>query len=70
VQIEFDALKYQNITMKVFDILGNEMHLENLKCNAGLNSIQINLSEYANGAYFIQLSSENKELYYGKVLKQ
>jgi len=70
VQLDFDAKQYQNIVLKIIDVLGNEMHQEIIKSMIGLNSVQINLSDYANGVYYIQLNADNKSLYYGKVLKQ
>jgi len=39
VQLDFDAMKYQNITMKVVDMLGNEMYQEPIRSNIGFNSI-------------------------------
>lgn len=70
VQLEFDVLKNQNITLKIVDIQGKQLYQELLKSNTGLNTIQINLRDYANGVYFIQLNTDGNNLYYGKVLKQ
>ena len=70
VQLEFDVLKNQNITLNIVDVQGKEIYNELLKSNTGLNTIQINLSDYTNGIYFIQLNTDGNNLYYGKVLKQ
>jgi uncharacterized repeat protein (TIGR01451 family) len=70
VQLEFNAISYQHITLKIIDVQGKEIYTESLKSNIGLNSVQLNLSAYANGVYFIQLNTDGNYLYYGKVLKQ
>ncbi|MFN8294883.1 MAG: T9SS type A sorting domain-containing protein [Chitinophagales bacterium] len=70
VQLEFNAKKQQDITLKIVDVQGKEIYIESLKSNTGLNNIQLNLSDYANGIYLIQLNTGGNNLYYGKVLKQ
>ena len=65
-----NLLQNKNYTLRIIDINGNLLSNENLKGNAGENNVSIDLSTYANGLYFIQVSDETGNLFYGKVVKQ
>ena len=65
-----NLLQNKNYTLRIIDINGNLLSNETLKGNAGENNVSIDLSNYANGLYFIQLADETGNLFYGKVVKQ
>jgi len=70
VQLSFDASFNQNLTVKIMNLQGNVIYQQDIKNQLGINAIELQLSEFANGIYFIQLNADNNNLYYGKVLKQ
>lgn len=70
VQLEFNSLLHQNINLSITDMQGKVIYTESLKGTTGVNSIQLNLSDYPNGIYFILLNTDNSNIFYGKVLKQ
>ena len=70
VQLQFDITGNKNISLNIIDINGKMLLQKNIQPTIGFNTIDINLSDYANGIYFIQLVSDNEKLYYGKVMKQ
>ena len=70
VQLEFDMLLQRNLQLKVIDVNGNELQSQLLQTNTGLNNILIDVSQYANGIYFIQINDASENRYYAKIVKQ
>lgn len=61
--IAFELFDKQQVSLKVFDILGQEVKmLENSVLNAGEQQYRINTNDLASGIYHIQLNIEGKQL--------
>jgi len=63
-------LLQRNLQLKVIDVNGNELLSQQLQTNTGLNNILIDVSQYANGIYFIQINDASENRYYAKIVKQ
>lgn len=58
--IQFSLGKKELITLKVYDILGNEVaELLNGKMNEGHQTVKFNAANFPSGTYFYQLKAEN-----------
>lgn len=58
--IRYQLPEYSNVTLKVYDILGNEMvTLVNQYKSPGKHEIEWNASEFASGVYYYRLQTDN-----------
>lgn len=70
VQLAMNLIQNKNYSLRIIDINGTILSNENIKGNIGENNLELNLRNYANGIYFIQIADEKVNLFYGKVVKQ
>lgn len=58
-----------NIEIQLFNISGQMLFSQKAQqFNAGLNSINLDVSDYKNGIYFVRLVSENAKVYSAKLI--
>ena len=64
--ISFSSKYPQDINIRIINIIGEELMLENLQYFTGEYSRSINLNRYATGIYFLEIETEkgiiNKKL--------
>jgi hypothetical protein len=58
-KIEFQIFRFENVTLKVYDIIGREVAtLVNEKLNAGKYEVHFDASKLSSGVYFYRLQTE------------
>ncbi len=58
--INYQLLRFSEVSLKVYDILGNELEtLVKEKQNAGIYQVEFDGSNYPSGVYFYKLTSGN-----------
>lgn len=61
VTIEFELSETKNASIEIKNILGQTVRMiSNNSFAKGINKVEIDLSEFSSGLYFVQLQSENK----------
>ena len=55
--IEFENTGSRTVQVQVVDLLGRLLHQETIATESGLNSYQLDVSQWANGVYFINLDN-------------
>ena len=58
----FEAIKKQRIEIRVINVIGEVVFKESLNNYEGKYNEKINLSKYSNGAYFLEIESENSTI--------
>ena len=61
VIVSYHSNTRSNYSLKVFDMIGKIIILENISAEEGYNSVELNLENVVKGIYFISLESENSE---------
>ena len=56
----FSTEQSENIEVRVFSMLGNQVYQAKTSTNSGLNTIQIDLTGVENGVYLVQVSNGSK----------
>jgi hypothetical protein len=68
--IEFDVAETKNNLIEIKNVLGQTVKtINNIASSKGINKIEIDVSEFSNGLYFVQLFNNNK-LVSTKFIKQ
>jgi hypothetical protein len=49
----------ENIEIQILNINGQVFETSNIQANFGVNELELNLSHYSNGLYFVKVSSSN-----------
>ena len=57
VSVEFENAGSSRVQVQVVDLLGRLLHQETIATESGLNSYQLDVSQWANGVYFINLDN-------------
>jgi hypothetical protein len=57
VTLRFNSIGEENYSIRLHDITGREVMMENGKAQGGMNNMVMDLSNYANGIYMLQLQS-------------
>lgn len=52
----------EDATVVIINLLGKEMHKENYNFNKGENNLQLDLSTYPKGMYYVKIIGQNKQL--------
>ncbi|MEP7169588.1 MAG: T9SS type A sorting domain-containing protein, partial [Bacteroidota bacterium] len=69
ITIKFEFSKAQNIQLNIYNVLGEEIYSSKENYSGGEFSREINLKQFCNGIYFIQLRTADK-LFNKKIVKQ
>ena len=67
--IEFNSDNIQDVKIKIVDVMGEEVYIEDLREFIGQYTKQVDLSEYAKGVYFLRIMS-NKRGFNKKIILQ
>ncbi len=59
ITIKFENQSQQNYFLEIKNVLGQTIYSETIKAVSGNQSKNINVSEFSNGIYFVQLQSNN-----------
>lgn len=63
IRIKFELLETKNVSFEIRNVLGQMVKIiENRAFSTGKNKIEIDVSEFSKGIYFVQLQSTNKIL--------
>ncbi|MGZ4056362.1 MAG: T9SS type A sorting domain-containing protein [Bacteroidia bacterium] len=63
ITLEFDLTETKNTTIEVKNVLGQTVKsISNIAFQKGTNKIEIDISDFTNGIYFLQLISEHRQL--------
>ncbi|HNL08650.1 MAG TPA: T9SS type A sorting domain-containing protein, partial [Chitinophagales bacterium] len=57
VTIGFVATANDNVTVRIFDVMGRQISQQNAATNEGANNIGVDVSQLANGYYFVQVDN-------------
>jgi hypothetical protein len=69
LNIEFESIIEQNYSVYLVDLLGEKILLDRIDKYKGNYSYKLNLFEFAQGIYILELKSENK-IYHKKIIKK
>lgn len=70
VNVNFESNEAFKARYIVSDFTGRTMAQKDISVQSGINEIGVNLSNFANGIYFIQMRTANNLLFTEKVIKQ
>jgi hypothetical protein len=57
-RITLNSIQNENLTLRVFDLLGKEVMTENIVVNQGVNSVDVNFEKLSSGLHIVTLSGE------------
>ena len=69
--IDMNSDSDKEITLEVYDVLGNLLIKEKHQITEGVNSLKTDIEKYHNGMYFVRLVDTNSNsIYTQRVIKQ
>jgi hypothetical protein len=69
VSIDYNAKISSDVQMVVYDISGRVVSMEKFSAIAGMNKMQMDVSKFNPGVYFIKIENSGKQMFYGKLIK-
>jgi hypothetical protein len=69
VSVNYNAKFGSDVRIVVYDISGRVVSAEKFSAVSGMNKMQVDISRFNPGIYFIKIENSGKQMFYGKLIK-
>lgn len=70
LEISVNATSFQQVTVSVYNIIGDVLIKDVYQLNSGTNSISLRVRDLVKGFYFVSISSDNTQLALKRFMKE